>query len=161
MRGLERHRERTVEMLAQAHGRGHLSVATLEVRVDAALRASTVVELRSLVDDLPRRSGAGARIRDLLERTWPGEDPEPLSLVAPSPLDPPMIVGRSRSCEARLVDPTVSRRHAEVRALDDGGFLLVDLGSANGTWLGGRRVSRAVVRRGQVISLGDSCVRLV
>lgn len=44
------------------------------------------------------------------------------------------VIGRSSACEVRLVDATVSRRHAEIRYLGDR-WMLVDLGGANGTWL--------------------------
>lgn len=43
-------------------------------------------------------------------------------------------------------DPTLSRRHARL-ALDDAGAYLVDLGSTNGTWLGGRRLASHVPTR--------------
>src|SRR5437879_1832242 len=41
-------------------------------------------------------------------------------------------VGRDASSKIRLHDTEVSRRHAEFRQVD-GGYLLVDTGSANGT----------------------------
>jgi adenylate cyclase len=40
-----------------------------------------------------------------------------------------------------LSDPNVSRRHAEVRLIAPGRYRLSDLGSANGTWLNGRRLA--------------------
>jgi len=43
-------------------------------------------------------------------------------------------------------DPTLSRRHARL-VLDEGGAYLVDLGSANGTWLNGRRLASGVPTR--------------
>ena len=44
------------------------------------------------------------------------------------------IIGRSRTCDLRLTDPTVSGRHAELLLLD-GSIHLADLGSTNGTYL--------------------------
>lgn len=45
------------------------------------------------------------------------------------------IIGRDPSCELTLNEPSVSRRHAELRAEEGGRFEITDLGSSNGTWL--------------------------
>ncbi len=58
-----------------------------------------------------------------------------------------------------LADDTVSRRHAELR-VEDGRWLLRDLGSSNGTWVNGRRVIEAEVRPGDLLHLGGAEVRL-
>ena len=70
-----------------------------------------------------------------------------------------IVVGRSRGCDVVMSEPTVSRRHLELRAID-GAWLAVDLGSSNGTWLLGRRVSRARVMPGDELVLGDCAVVL-
>ena len=50
-----------------------------------------------------------------------------------------LVVGRSRSCDVRLRDDTVSRLHAAL--VWRGGTLVIeDLGSSNGTWVNGERV---------------------
>lgn len=49
----------------------------------------------------------------------------------------------------------VSRFHAAIRLESDGTFLLMDLGSSNGTFLNGQRLSRPVVlRNGWIIEIG-------
>jgi membrane-bound lytic murein transglycosylase D len=53
-------------------------------------------------------------------------------------------VGREHDCELRLQDPKVSRRHLEV-SFHDGRWHLRDLDSANGLFVGGRRVRAAAV----------------
>ena len=40
-----------------------------------------------------------------------------------------------------LTDNTVSRRHCELLPADDGGWILRDVGSANGTYVNGTRVN--------------------
>ena len=66
------------------------------------------------------------------------------------------VVGRGSACDLVLADLTVSRVHAELRREDDGGWMLVDLGSLNGTRLNGwRLVGPAKVRSGDEISFGD------
>lgn len=43
------------------------------------------------------------------------------------------IVGRDEGCDIHLQHPLVSRRHLEIERGDDGGIVLRDLGSKNGT----------------------------
>lgn len=50
-------------------------------------------------------------------------------------------LGRSRDCDVFIADQRVSRRHAEIHG-EDGCYTLHDLGSANGTYLNGRCISR-------------------
>jgi hypothetical protein len=68
---------------------------------------------------------------------------------------PVTVIGRSRRCDIVLTDPNVSRQHAEVRRQDDG-FMLIDLGSTNGTRLNRRDVKQAVLRHGDRIELGTT-----
>lgn len=50
--------------------------------------------------------------------------------------DEPIAIGRSSRCRVRLVDPRVSRFHAEIRLERDGRLLLVD-DSLNGVRVNG------------------------
>ena len=65
----------------------------------------------------------------------------------------PLRVGRSQECELWLSDDGVSRRHAMLVPLDDS-YLLVDTESANGTFVGGQRVERHVLKDGDWIQFG-------
>jgi hypothetical protein len=72
------------------------------------------------------------------------------------PLDKPVLVlGRSSDCDIQLPDPNVSRRHAEIRR-DGDGYLLLDLGSTNGSELNGQRVKRGHLQPGDRILLGQT-----
>lgn len=64
-------------------------------------------------------------------------------------------IGRGAENEIHLEDPTkaVSRFHAELR-FENGQYVLLDLNSQNGTWLGGQRVQRAVLEAGMQVSIG-------
>ena len=64
------------------------------------------------------------------------------------------VIGRDAGCEVRLADPLVSRRHARLNITD--AAEIVDLGSANGTQLGGSVVARTALRAGDVVRVGDS-----
>jgi pSer/pThr/pTyr-binding forkhead associated (FHA) protein/class 3 adenylate cyclase len=50
-----------------------------------------------------------------------------------------VVIGRGESCDLRIDDHRVSRRHAELRCVDSE-WHLVDLESANGTYAVGRRI---------------------
>ncbi len=63
------------------------------------------------------------------------------------PLGETMVIGRSSDCDISLSAAHLSRRHAQLQVLD--GLLFVrDLGSANGTFLNGKPVVEARVKRG-------------
>lgn len=73
-------------------------------------------------------------------------------------LDGPLTIGRSAENAIVLAGEGVSRRHAAIA--DEGGVaILRDLGSANGTFLNGGRVTRAPLKPGDTIGVGS--VRLV
>ncbi|HEX4932370.1 MAG TPA: FHA domain-containing protein, partial [Gemmatimonadaceae bacterium] len=65
----------------------------------------------------------------------------------------PMILGRALNSDLPVLDPTISRRHAEVKA-DDGGVTVRDLGSSNGTFVAGARVGTARLVGGEKIVFG-------
>lgn len=68
----------------------------------------------------------------------------------------PMALGRDNSNPIRLHDTEVSRRHAEVRPIDDSSFRIVDLGSANGTFVNDQPVDQAPLRSGDRLQLGQT-----
>ena len=73
-------------------------------------------------------------------------------------LDPGVIttIGRAIDCTIPIRDRFLSRHHAELVASDQG-WVLVDRGSANGTWLNGDRVRETrPLRDGDLIRLGDT-----
>ncbi|HEX8908953.1 MAG TPA: GGDEF domain-containing protein, partial [Anaeromyxobacteraceae bacterium] len=64
------------------------------------------------------------------------------------------VLGRDATCELVLDAEDVSRRHARVRGEGEG-HLLEDLGSTNGTFVGGDRVATRTLRPGDQIRLGS------
>jgi hypothetical protein len=67
------------------------------------------------------------------------------------------IVGRGSDVDVVIDDPGVSRRHAEIRVTTDGPRLVAhlrDLGSTNGTFIDGNRVTGAVLHDGNRITMG-------
>ena len=71
----------------------------------------------------------------------------------------PVVLGAASSCELVIDDPKVSRRHTELCAVE-GGVRVRDLGSTNGTWWNGSRVTEVVVPGGTVLGLGGAQVRI-
>ena len=65
-------------------------------------------------------------------------------------------IGRSSSSQIVLASEKVSRRHAVVSHQAGDEYWLMDLGSGNGTYLNGRRLTQpAQLRDGNLISIGD------
>ncbi|MDQ7030516.1 MAG: FHA domain-containing serine/threonine-protein kinase [Ardenticatenia bacterium] len=58
--------------------------------------------------------------------------------------------------------PKISRRHCRLELRPDGAFVLIDLGSTNGTFVNGQRVTfqPAVLRHGDILSLGSITMRV-
>ena len=68
-----------------------------------------------------------------------------------------VVVGRSRECDVRVEDGNVSRRHFELVQEDPAEWVVVDLGSTNGTEVNGRRVSgRQRLDDGDRITIGST-----
>ena len=64
-----------------------------------------------------------------------------------------IVVGRSRDCDLVFDDPTVSGRHARLEWRGKS-IMVVDLGSANGTFVDGERIEERAVRPGADLSFG-------
>jgi adenylate cyclase len=71
---------------------------------------------------------------------------------------PTTTLGRSNTCEIVITDPLVSRQHCQV-ILGMGGINLRDLGSTNGTFLNGTRITESPLRNQDVVSIGGSRLR--
>ncbi|HEY7208602.1 MAG TPA: DUF3662 and FHA domain-containing protein [Gaiellaceae bacterium] len=69
-----------------------------------------------------------------------------------------VVLGRSRECDIQLADPNVSRRHAELRR-EGAAYWIADLDSTNGIEVNGKRVRRARLSEGDVVTLGSTDVR--
>jgi hypothetical protein len=148
----DRERRRTEQRLRASYLRGELSADTFEGRVGAVYAATHARQLAPLAADLP---GITERVRMTLGRRPRPDGP---TLVAPH-ADPGacLRLGRSRTCDVRFVEHSVSRDHAELRRTTSG-WVLVDRASSNGTYVNGVRVRRALVGDGDEIRLGAAKV---
>jgi len=71
-----------------------------------------------------------------------------------------MAIGRARDNDIVVNDLQVSRSHAEL-LVGRGGIEVVDLGSVNGTFVNGARISRSVIGQRDVIAAGHHIFQLV
>jgi ABC-type multidrug transport system ATPase subunit len=101
----------------------------------------------------------------------PQQGPPQQGLHQPGPSRPPSAVtslpitllriGRASDNDVVVRDLSVSRHHAQLRKTARGGYEIVDLGSHNGTYLNGQRVTAAPVTEADLIGVGPSTFRLV
>ena len=63
------------------------------------------------------------------------------------------MVGRDASVDVVINDASVSRRHAIIERRGDA-WMVIDQGSANGTWIDDTRVTEAPLEHGQTLRLG-------
>jgi hypothetical protein len=163
-------RHRLARILNAAYAEGLLSDRTLAHRLDV-LFAGELIDPAGLVGDLtrraPRRSlgehvghmvaalrnryevGAGAssvHAGILLALDWTGGCEE-------------LVIGRHPSCDVVIADDTVSRRHAQL-IFRDGGWIVRDLDSTNGTRLNGQYVGRCRLHPGDQLGLGRQLLRV-
>jgi Protein of unknown function (DUF3662)/FHA domain len=131
-----------------------LTTGTFRIR-SGVIRGTTVEdgEIRRPATDLPRPQEAGfaGSPRLLVSTAGPGPG---RGSQRTFPLTAPLtILGRGTDCDLRLVDPGVSRHHAELR-VEDGEVVLLDLGSTNGTFVDGQPIRRVSLRDGTRVTLG-------
>ena len=135
-------------------GVNDLTTGTFRIR-SGVIRGSTVEggEIRQPASDLPQPRGGdfGGRPRLIVSTDDPnggGRQQRTYDLVTATTL-----LGRGTDCDLRLVDPGVSRHHAELR-VEEGEVVLVDLGSTNGTFVNGQPIKHVVLTDGTQVTLG-------
>jgi hypothetical protein len=173
-RASDEDRDDAIRILRDGSVHGRISNDTFLRRVDRALRARRMGELAELISDLPPAPARGAAAGP--PAGWQSRLPAwlrsarlpPLRVRAPRlpwlvlPRGPRTVftIGRSPDCDLPLGDITVSWHHAELRR-DGPGWVLVDRGSTNGTWVNGWRAdSGFAIRAGDRVSFGRSAFRI-
>jgi diguanylate cyclase (GGDEF)-like protein len=64
------------------------------------------------------------------------------------------LIGRGKEAQVRINDAGTSRVHARISLQGEGAYVLDDLGSTNGTFVGGNAVRRAELKSGDRINIG-------
>jgi hypothetical protein len=173
LRASNRERQATVRALRDQLRDGRLSDVTFVRRLFLALDARRRTDLDRLMADLPPRRPLQRRLAPLYSWLTPfyrrtrdalgGLNPPRLVTrrapalceLALPPVPGQYLIGRSEDVDLRLDDISVSRRHALISFVD-GGWILTDLGSRNGTWINGWRLpGPAPVCAGDLLDLGS------
>ena len=71
-----------------------------------------------------------------------------------------LVVGRAVTSDFPIYDPTVSRQHAEV-SHSDGGVIVKDLGSSNGTFVNGEQIAEAVAGKDDIVTFGKVAFKVI
>jgi len=114
--------------------------------VDESEGGSSAMEQHELAGPLP--SGASVRVlRGFFE-----------GLELPVDRDW-AVIGRGRTADVMISDPTISRAHAAI-GFDGEEFFVEDLGSTNGTAVNGKREQRMKLETGDEIRVGKLLLRV-
>src|SRR6266850_7735285 len=107
-------------------------------------RSGEADQVAELIDDEPTGRGAGRSGSAAPPAAPPGDGPRLILKGAGGPAEFPLgeanVLGRSTQATVRLADREVSRKHSQID-LEGNKFVLHDLGSSNGTFLNGTRIS--------------------
>jgi len=82
-----------------------------------------------------------------------GSEPQEFELAAFNTL------GRHPDNNVQLLDRIVSKEHCRITRLPQGGFMLRDVGSLNGSYVNGERVAEKKLQSGDEITLGNTTLR--
>ena len=94
-----------------------------------------------------------SRLRILRDNGQGGAEEIPLPAAG-------VVLGADATCDVVLQDVAVSRKHVSIVPCE-AGFDVTDLGSRNGTWLDGAKISRATVPPGSTLRIGTSLVQML
>ena len=184
LRASDAERDEAARELGDRFAEGRLSQETFLRRMDDAFGAKERGQLDGLFTDLPRQPGPRSlrAIRDTLRASLrnvhrPPRPPARPREAAPAPAParalflPPtgpgapasFSIGRDGGCDLLIEHTTVSRWHARLDRVD-GGWMLADAGSTNGTRVNGWRVRQPMpVHAGDHVMFGSAtfivCVR--
>jgi hypothetical protein len=128
---------------ARTEGYGFVGPVHVELHVDPSLTQGQFL-VASGFQEAPGGAAVGSIFLEDGRRVEIGETP--------------LVVGRMPECDVALSDPNVSRRHAEVRRQGTG-FVVVDLGSTNGTRVNGAQVKERLLNNGDEITVGATKLR--
>ncbi|QGG96644.1 FhaA domain-containing protein [Actinomarinicola tropica] len=125
---------------ARDEGYSFMGPVSVEMVVDERLRTG-MSRVEGRLREGPGGGGAGSLLLPTGERVVLGEYV--------------VTIGRMPDSTVVLADPNVSRNHAEVRPQGDG-YVVVDLGSTNGTRVNGVKVTQQELRDGDDLTFGNT-----
>ncbi|MDQ3939728.1 MAG: DUF3662 and FHA domain-containing protein [Actinomycetota bacterium] len=105
---------------------------------------------RAVSSDTAARMGLASTGAELVVLDESGRPKETIAITRT-----PVVIGRLSTSDVVLADSNVSRRHAELRKEDDR-WVIVDLGSTNGTIVNGKLAREHPLKDGDRVSFGTS-----
>ena len=111
---------------------------------------SSHIEPEATLQRSPDQSLGSRNDQSCLVQIYPADVVDGMLLIEKDEL----MIGREAGSDLMLSDTSVSRQHAIIRRTE-AGFELEDLGSTNGTFVGGRQVTRARLNSGDTIRFGS------
>lgn len=157
-------------LVSRRHARIECSVGSCRV-VDLQSSNGTFVNDRR-VSQATLNAGDRLRIGDV-ELVYQGPSRVPMERAAPPAFSEAWLeiegvrhpipneglsIGRSAENDLRIPDGTISRQHARIERRGDT-FVVVDLNSANGTFVNGQRVQQHLLQDGDEIRVGQVRMR--
>ena len=135
----------------------------------AAFRWATGADVAELADE-----AYAVRVLDALNGGQPAavRHHDGVHLIPPTPSvdrrptrrvqlsDKPFRIGRTPDNDLVVSDLDISRHHAELRKSPTGNYEIIDLGSHNGIFVNGKRVSHATLTDQDIVTIGHSTFRL-
>ncbi|MDP8955553.1 MAG: DUF3662 and FHA domain-containing protein [Actinomycetota bacterium] len=159
-RSLRRELEQVVRDGAQQRGWSLMGPAEVKFETDASARQGDYSCEATLAEGPPTPGPMPSQAAVRRPRTATG-DPRLILIQNGRPArtfalaKERVIIGRLGESDIVLADPGVSRRHAEVRA-EDGGYVIADLGSTNGTMVNESAIGERVLQEGDRITVGKT-----
>src|SRR5919199_419982 len=128
---------------ARSEGYGFVGPVHVEMQVDDSLTQGQFL-VASAFQEAPGGAAVGSLFLEDGRRVEIGEQP--------------LTIGRLPGGDVALPRPHLSRRHAEVRRQGTG-FVVVDLGSTNGTRVNGAGIKERLLNNGDEITVGATRLR--
>ena len=134
----------TAREYARSEGYHFMGAVSVELTVDNELKPGRFT-VTSRMKETVGPAGVGALVLPSGERVALGGQV--------------VSIGRLTECTIPLTDGNVSRRHCEVRS-SSRGYVVVDLGSTNGTKVNGLRIQgEQALQDGDIVSVGSTHLR--
>jgi diguanylate cyclase (GGDEF)-like protein len=133
---------------------------TTASEITPVFRESELVatRLEAIPTPTPADATAGPRADAYLVQIYPANG----NFCRRYPLGPgPIHLGRDHTTIPIPDDPAVSRTHAQVARQPDGGYLVSDLKSTNGTYLNDVPLTTGPLRSGDALRVGDTVFRFL
>jgi len=140
---LTRELSEAVREHARDENYGFVGPVHVELKSDESLGAGEFLVASQMIE-APGGAAVGSLLLPDGKRVPLGEDP--------------VTLGRLPDCDVVLSDPNVSRRHAEVRRRGND-FVVIDLGSTNGTRVNGAGVRERRLIDGDEVTVGSTHIR--